>query len=405
MNPFLEPYRVLGRVINDGAHLKIALSELGAGPHGRTVKISYGVFENYAYLGLCVDSVAERPPKPAVRLIMQISFYARLFLDMPPAVCVNEAVSLAKIVGKGGAAGFLKAALRAFDESRVRVPEGLDGLVVKSNFPRFAAEELVARYGARASEIMLARSAGVCVRFVRGEERYRALPQMQTPFAHAAIFPNFTRDEGYERGDYTFQSVGSIAICSVVDTCARLLDACAAPGGKSVLLAERCGEVTACDVHPHRVALIESYARRMHAENVRAICRDSTVFCAAWEGAFDGVLVDAPCSGLGTVSENPDLPLRKNEGGMSEIMALQARILDACARYVKAGGCLYYSTCSVLDGENDGAVGAFLERHGEFAVEGADCPLPHEKTAYGLQFLPDTAFGAGFYVAKLRRRP
>ena len=394
---------MLRAVYGEGAHLKIALSELPAGEHGRTVKLCYGVLENDGYLGLCINQVAEKAPRPAIALAMKLALYATLFAELPRPVAVSEAVSLVKEIGKGGSAGFVNAALRRFDETKVTIPDGIEGLCVRSNFPRFAVERIVEVYGDRAESILLARSKGVSVRFKEHAENYLHFPRLDTPFEQVKIFPRFVRDGGFDRGEYTFQSVGSVAICDVIEPCESLLDACAAPGGKSVLLAEKCKSVTACELHAHRTALIESYCRRMHAENVTVRQADSALFEPAFEGAFDGVLCDVPCSGLGTVSENPDLPLRKNEGGMSELHALQTAILGNCARYVKSGGHLYYSTCSILPEENDGIVGAFLKAHREFVVENARSPLPHERTEYGLQFLPDTAFGAGFYVCKLRK--
>lgn len=402
MSVFSEPYRVLVRIYRDGAHLKAALAELPAGEHGRTVRLVYTVLEHDGYLGLCLKTAA-KTPKPAVRLILRIGLAAMLFADMPRPVAVNEAVMLVKETGKAGAAGFVNAFLRSFDDRAVCVPDGEAGLAVRSNFPPFAVHEIAARYGARAENILLAKSHGVSVRFVRNMQGYLSLPHTDTPFENVKLFKNFTRDEGFFAGDYTFQSVGSVAICAVAEPCGRLLDACAAPGGKSVLLAEKCKEVVALEIYPHRAALIESYRRRMHAENVAVHTADAAVFDPAYEEAFDGVLCDVPCSGLGTVCENPDLPLRKNEGTMSELCALQRAILQNCSRYVRRGGYLYYSTCTMLDAENDGAVGDFLEHNAGFEAVGAESPLPHEKTKYGLQFLPDTAYGAGFYVAKLRK--
>ncbi len=189
-----------------------------------------------------------------------------------------------------------------------------------------------------------------------------------------------------------------------MEPCGEFLDACAAPGGKSVLLSGKCDHVTACELHPHRVSLIESYGKRMGVGNVDAVQKDSSLFDPAWENTFDGILCDVPCSGLGTVAENPDLALRKCEEDLIGLGRVQLAILANCARYLKKGGVLYYSTCSVLPSENDGIVRKFLEAAVGYTAEETDCPLPHEKTAYGLQFLPDTAYGAGFYVAKLRRK-
>ncbi len=261
-----------------------------------------------------------------------------------------------------------------------------------------------AQYGGRAESIMAAKSHGVTVRFERGEEKYLTRPHIETPFEKVFIFPNFVRDDGFYEGDYTFQSVGSVAICNIVEPCKEFLDACAAPGGKSVLLSKKATRVTSCELHEHRVRLIESYISRMGAENVTVVQGDSSVFDPDLSERFDGVLCDVPCSGLGTVAENPDLPLRKSEEDLSSLRKTQLAILTNCARYVKKGGALYYSTCSILSEENDGIVGSFLKEETNFTAEEIDSPLSREKTQYGLQFLPDTAFGAGFYVCKMRKK-
>lgn len=403
MNVFYEPYRVLERVYQEGAHLKLALAELPEGEHGRTVKIAYGVLEHDGYLNLCIASVACKRPRPALALILKIALYCMLFADMPRPVAVNEAVALTKLLKKEGAAGFINAALRNFDETKVRIPEGLEGLAVRSNFPRFALRELTQKYGARAERIVTAKSAGVSVRFERNMDAYLSLPHLDTPFPSVKIFPHFVRDCAFFEGDYTFQSVGSVAVADVIEPCDLLFDACAAPGGKSVLLAKKCKRVIANELHAHRAALIESYCSRMKATNVKIETGDAACFHEAYEGAFDGVLCDVPCSGLGTVAENPDLPLGKDEGTMSELGALQRAILETCSRYVRPGGHLYYATCSILERENGGVVSAFLESHPAFSPQPCTSPLPHEREGFGLQFLPDVAFGAGFYVAKLRR--
>lgn len=180
------------------------------------------------------------------------------------------------------------------------------------------------------------------------------------------LFEHFSRDEGYDAGDYTFQSVGSAAICDVIEPCGELLDACAAPGGKSVLLSKKCGRVTAFELHAHRAELIRLYRERMGAKNVFERQHDSSVFCPEYEEKFDGVLCDVPCSGFGTVSENPDIKLFRKETDMVSLKETQGKILSACSRYVKAGGTLYYSTCSVFGEENDEIVREFLNANPNF---------------------------------------
>ncbi len=404
-NPFYDPYAVLSKVYGQGAHLKRALADTPVEElhRTRTVKTVYGVLENDAFLTLCLQSVAPKAPKQAVRIVMKIALYWLVFLQKPKYMVTDTAVALLKKLGKGGAAGFVNAALRAFDRARVALPQGDEGLAVTTPYPLYAIRRIRRAYGGRTEAIVRAKSCGVTVRFVRGEEAYLDRPHIRTPFPHVYIFERFTRDAAFFAGDYTFQSVGSIAICDVVEGCERMLDACAAPGGKSVLLAGKCAHVTACELHEHRAALIQSYCARMGADNVTALVKDSACFDPAFEGAFDGVLCDVPCSGFGTVCENPDLPLLKREEEVDLLPQTQLAILCNCARYVRAGGTLYYSTCSLFPEENDGVVGAFLKAHPAFCAQPIQSPLPHERCGYGIQFLPDTAYGAGFYVAKLRR--
>jgi len=395
---------VLLKIYSEGAHLKIALADtdLEELHRARTVKTVYGVLERDAYFSRCISSFAEKNPKQSVRVLLKISLYWLTVLQKPKYMVTDTAVELLKKLGKGGMAGFVNAFLRKFDAEKVTLPAGDEGLSVKYNVPLVAVRKIKAQYGGRAESIMGAKSRGVTVRFERGAERYADKPHLQTPFPDVLIFENFTRDEGYFAGDYTFQSVGSVAIASVVEPCEHLLDACAAPGGKSVLLSECCKEITACELHAHRVELIKQYCARMNVKNVMPVQADSSVFAADYGEAFDGVLCDVPCSGLGTLSENPDLALRTPD--FSSLNQAQSAILRNCSRYVKRGGFLYYSTCSLLQEENDDIVGAFLKANSGFEVVSAECPLDHIRTEYGLQFLPDTAFGAGFYVCKLRRK-
>ncbi len=403
-NPFYDPYRVLSKIYGEGAHLKIALAETDTEEafRARTVRTVYGVLERDAYLSLCIRTFAPKSPKQSVRIVLKIALYWLIDLKKPKYMVTDTAVSLLKQLGKGGTAGFVNAFLRRFDEAQVTLPAGDEGLAVKSNYPLFAVQKIKAEYGARAERILFAKSAGVTVRFERNEEKYLASPHRETPFEKVFCFENFTRDGGFFAGDYTFQSVGSVAIAETVEPCENFLDACAAPGGKSVLLAKKCKSVTACDLHAHRVELIRAYTERMRVSNVLPVQADSSVFRPEWESAFDGVLCDVPCSGSGTLSENPDIALR--EPDFKSLNADQKNILANCSRYVKAGGALYYSTCSLLKEENDGIVGEFLKAHSEFAREEIISPLDHVKTKFGLQFLPDKAFGAGFYVSKMRRQ-
>ena len=410
-NPIYDPYQILVKIYSGGAHIKQAIADtyIEEQHRARTVKIVYGVLEKEEYLQFCIAHYAKKAPKLAVRILLKIALYMLIFMDKKRYMVTDFAVELCKKLGKSAVSGLVNAILRRFDKAEVdaAVKKQKNGESIALCYPEFALQMLQKEYGkARAASIATATSAGVSVRFVKGEQAYLERAHTVTPFSQAYgnyIFENFVRDEGFDNGLYTFQSVGSIAICDVVVPCDSLLDACAAPGGKSVLLAGKCKSVTSFELHEHRVALIEAYKARMHVDNVRALQKDSSILDSEYLSAFDGVLCDVPCSGFGTVSENPDIKLNKSAEDIRALGKTQRAILAACSQYVKDKGYLYYSTCSVFAEENDNVVEWFLQNNPHFSVEQTDSPLEHEKKKYGLQFLPDRAYGAGFYVCKLRK--
>lgn len=403
-NPLTDPYLILAKVYSGGKYLKQAISETAVEPlnRARTTKICYGVLDKDVYLDYIIGVNTKTSPKAAVKLILKIALYMLEFMEKHDYMVVDSAVDLTKKLGKSGAAGFVNGFLRSY-----KIPQlpqnGADGLAIKCSTPLWLVKRLKRSYKTEAEQILSAPSLGQCVRFVRGEEEYLAREHIKTPFEGVYIFPNFTRDEKFFCGDYTFQSVGSVAICAAISPCERLLDACAAPGGKSVLLSEKCGQVVSCELHPHRKSLIEDYAARMGVENVTAVCADSTVFNPQFESAFDAALCDAPCSGTGVMAENPDIKLNRKEGDIASLNAVQAALLDNCAKYVKVGGLLYYSTCSILPEENDSIAVGFLNAHQDYELCIPDSPLAHRRTRYGVQFLPHISLGAGFYLTAFKR--
>lgn len=405
-NPIYDPYLILTKVYSDGAHLKQAIADtyIEEQYRARTVKIAYGVLENDVYFDFCIRRYADKAPKLAVRTILKISLYMLLFMDKKRYMVTDCAVDLCKKLGKSGVSGFVNAFLRRFNQADVDKEIAEKRLeYVACSCPEFAYKKLKKEYKNRAKEIALAKSKGVSVRFEKGEEKYLERAHIKTPFAGNYLFENFVRDDGYDKGEYTFQSVGSIAICDSIAPGEALLDCCSAPGGKAVLLSKKFKKVTAFELHAHRVELIRQYKARMGVENVEELQKDSAVFDADYEEKFDAVLCDAPCSGYGTLSENPDIKLFRKAEDFPALQKAQREILDTVSKYVKKGGALYYSTCSVFEEENDVQIGTFLKNHPDFVVETIESPLSHDKKKFGLQFLPDEAYGAGFYVCKLKR--
>lgn len=404
-NPLTDPFLILSKVYKEGAYLKQAISSTPVEPlnKARTVKICYGVMERNLWLDTVIAQNAQKPPKQTVKIILKIAIYMLECMGKHDYMVVDHAVQLTKKLGKEGAAGFVNAFLRSY--KLPELPERTDErLVLECSAPLWLVKKLRRSYKGEAENILKAESPGVCVRFERGAEKYLDKSHTDTPYDGVYIFKNFVRDEGFFAGDYTFQSVGSVAIASAISPVDSVLDACAAPGGKSVLLAKKCNSVTSCELHAHRVELINAYAQRMGAENITAMQADSAEFNADFESRFDAVLVDAPCSGTGVINENPDIKLFRKESDISELSQLQLKILNNCARYVKSGGTLYYSTCSILPEENDSVAHDFLEGNPDFELSIPDSPLCHNVTKYGLQFLPHISLGAGFYLTKFTKK-
>ena len=411
LTTFYDAYCVLGKVYGEGAYLKQALADTPVEEKNRalTTKLCYGVLENDALLTYFIGVLSPKSPKAAVKIVLKIAMYAIKFLQKRPYAVIDNAVELVKKMGKGGVGGYVNAVLRRFAEREIPLPENdFERLCVQYSYPAFAVKRLIAEYGReRAESILAANGGGSTLVFygADGKEYLRSLgvPYRETPFENVFSASGFVRNADYDKGIYTFQSVGSAAVCAAVESGKTLLDACAAPGGKSVNLSRRFEKVTACEVHPHRAKLIETYAARMHRENISVEVKDSSVFEPRFAGAFDAVLCDVPCSGFGVAFENPDIKLNKNEGDLQNLVLLQRRILQNCAAYVKKGGYLYYSTCSYFEEENSANAERFLKENPAFSLCEAESPLAHEKKKCGIQFLPDAA-GGGFFFAKFRRR-
>lgn len=220
------------------------------------------------------------------------------------------------------------------------------------------------------------------------------------------------RDADFVGGKFSIQSESSMMAVMAVDPKPgmQILDACAAPGGKSCLMAEMMngsGRVQAWEIHAHRTDLIAAQAKRLRLENVRPMNRDAMKPREELIGAMDAVLLDAPCSGLGVIAEKPDVKYRVTEESVEELVQTQAKLLDAVAPYVKKGGTLVYSTCSILKDENVRQAEAFLQRHPEFELVKLPESIPEQFRQYedvGLQLLPYRDHVEGFYICRMRRK-
>lgn len=412
INCFYDCYTILNKVYSDGSFLKQALADTVIEEKNRalTVKICYGVLDKDAELSYYITKLCDKNPKLAIRTILKISFYSIKYLNKHVYAVTQNAVELTKKLGKGGASGFVNAVLRKFSTTDIPLPKGeIAFLSVKYSYPDFIVKELIKDYGKdRAEKIMASQNLETTLAFYGcdgGEYlKERKVEFEQTSFENVYSCKNFVRNEDYDKGIYTFQSLGSVAVCDAIEGGNELLDCCSAPGGKSIRLSYKFKKVTSFDIYPHRVKLISEYKRRMHVDNVYESVEDSSKFNPVYENAFDVVLCDAPCSGAGVFNDNPDMKLFRSENALTELNDLQKSILNNVSCYVKKGGFLYYSTCSILHRENMTIINSFLSDKTDFELVEISSPLQAEKGFGYLQFLPDVSGGLGFFVCKMKRK-
>jgi 16S rRNA (cytosine967-C5)-methyltransferase len=220
--------------------------------------------------------------------------------------------------------------------------------------------------------------------------------------------------DSFKKGYYQVQDESSMLVAHIIEPIAgeRILDVCSAPGGKTTHIAELMGnqgEIVARDIHPHKLKLVEESCSRLGVDIVRTELYDAMLLDEESIEKFDKVLLDAPCSGLGVLRRKPDLRWKKEQDNFNELAKLQREMLEMGSKYVKPGGILIYSTCTINKTENIEVIKAFLSGSQEFQLESIIGQIPEKlvcESAYKgyLELFPNTHGTDGFFIAKLRKR-
>jgi len=411
INYFYDCYQILNKVYSQNSYIKQAINGTFIEEKNRalTIKTCYGVLDKDIELSYYINYLTEKSPKLVIRTILKISMYAIKYLEKKEYAVTKNAVELTKKLGKGGASAFVNAFLRKFIKTEFTFPsDRLESLSIKYSYPLFAVKELEKDFSLeRLEQILSAKNEKTCLSFYETDGK-KYLENLgvefeETPFENVFLAKNFVRNSDYDLGVYTYQALGSVAICDVVEKGGTLLDCCSAPGGKSIRLSHKFNIVRSWDIHEHRVNLIKEYAERMKRTNITAEIKDAKVFDKQFVSKFSAVLCDVPCSGIGVVNDNPDIKLNREEANIKELNVEQLAILKTASKYVEKGGYLYYSTCSIFNSENIEIVKAFLSQNDCYKICKIDSKLPHEDVLGTNLFLPDISGGLGFYVAKLKR--
>ncbi len=405
MKALVQAYHALSDIYLKGSWISEAIKKQGAPllESKGSYRLVYGVVEHEYLYEYRISRLVEKSPKAAVKILLKMGMYLLDESTLPDYAAVNEIADTAKKVGKGGVCAFVNAVLRRYaKEGKTLYPTEPDLLLsVRANLPLWLVKRYQKELGADAEKRLTApRSVKTHVRpaFSFGKKAlYKALSERNATFEKteygAYIGEVGAISDLLKEGKATVMSWGSADICSALDNPENLLDLCAAPGGKSVYIAEKFGiKVIACDLYEHRATLIRAYAERMKVKDIQVCVQDGRVLREEWMDAFSAVLLDAPCSGLGSLASNPDIVLNRTEKAFADIINTQKQLLSVACRYVKKGGVLLYATCSDLPSENADLVREFLQAHAEFTLE---------KQRYTD---PEAGGGESYYYARMRKQ-
>lgn len=381
--------------------------------------------------------------QPWVHQLLRMSMYQLLWLDRIPAhAVVNEAVKIAKKKGHQGISGMvngvLRNVLRKQDELKpelIALATEAETFSVRYSFPEWLVERWLNVYGAEVTEHILSASnesphSSIRVNTMKTtpqaviqELEAAGLQASLSPIAPAGINVekggHLAALSGFQQGDWSLQDESSMLVAEVLQPKPgmKVLDACAAPGGKSMHIGELMegkGMLLSNDLHEHKRKLIEEQAARLGLQHIQTSSQDAVKLSETLEPqSFDAVLLDAPCSGFGVIRRKPEIKWTKQPEDVTDIAKIQAQLLDAMSGLVKPGGVLVYSTCTIAEEENEAQVASFLARHAEYSLD-AQWPesllnalqkrgIVHESFNGQLQLLPHHANSDGFYIARLKR--
>lgn len=391
----------------------------------------YGVTERRLTLDYILSLFSDRKPEEIdrdVKTAIHIGLYQIFFMDkVPESAAVNESVALlrrfyAKKNSEGFANAVLRSAIRGKDKIRYpdRRKETVKYLSVYYSVSEWLSGELVSIYGAEKAEVILASSnshpsSALSVNTLKITRDALILKLREngivcTEAGYSPVGIKIEESVAYEKlslfDSLFFVQDEASQLCAAVlgakpGEC--ILDACASPGGKSFRSAidmENKGRVLSCDLHKNKLSLIESGAKRLGISIIETKEQNGSVFEPSL-GLFDRVLCDVPCSGFGVIAKKPEIRYKSKED-VSRLPLLQSAILDNCSRYVKDGGTLVYSTCTILPEENEKITDAFLSSHPEFSY--VPFTAAGKKTDGKLTLLPGASGTDGFYISKFIKR-
>lgn len=386
-------------------------------------RISEGTLERMLEMDMILNQFSKtkvKKMKPVIRNILRMSVYQIKYMDsVPDSASCNEAVKLAVRRGLGGLKGFVNGVLRNISRNKdqIRYPleekEPEEYLSVTCSVPLWIVQQWTQEYGYDRTKQMcqsFLESAPLSIRTNLQQttpqhlkeklEKEGVSVEENSEFSYAFFISGYDRLdalEAFREGLFSVQDMASMYVAEAADVQpgAYVIDVCAAPGGKSMHLAEKLqgtGMVEARDLTEYKVDLMEENIARCQLKNMKAVQWDATMKDADSVEKADVVIADLPCSGLGVMGRKPDIRYRVTPEDVQALAALQRKILSVVQEYVKPGGTLVYSTCTVTRAENDGNVQWFGEQYPEFQFENMR------------QLYPGEGRHDGFFIAKWKKQ-
>lgn len=432
-------FKVLCDIEKNNNYSNIAINkhfknlEISDMDRGLATELIYGVIENKYYLDYIINKLSKIKVKKMstyVKIFLRMGTYQILFLDsISDYAAVNETVKLSKKYDKKSS-GFINAILRNEIRSKdtimdITEEDSVKYLSIKYSYNSWIIKNWIDNFGQEFTEDLLEANnekPSIYIRTntlkVSREELIEKLNAMgivclKVPMVEEAIkvekMKNIEKNELFKAGLFTIQDISSMMVGKVINPKkdSSVLDVCSAPGGKSTHLAtlmNNTGKVIARDIFEHKLKLIKATVNRLGIKNVCVEKFDASEVDENSIGKFDYVLADVPCSGLGIIRRKPEIKYKKEEE-LKDITSIQKKILENASKYVKIGGNLVYSTCTIQDVENIDIITSFIEKNNNFEltpIDTVNVDFDNQDKGY-LKIYPNIHGIDGFFIAKLKR--
>lgn len=422
-----------GKYINLAYKNNEKLDRLEKRDRAYVMRILYGVTEkNYTLNWLLQKVLSNKRIKPWLNAILKIGTYQIYFMRIEDKEAIEQAKLLCGKYVSDELCGFVTAVLSKLSENKNEYnpetyvfPSTTQRLSVMYSYPEWLIDMWIRDYGHDTAMSLLesdtaersinlrisSKKSSDAVIAALSESKINCENGMLLNTVKISDTVNIEKLDLYKDGIITAQGIGSMLTVNALDVKndSTVLDTCAAPGGKTFYIAEKTkNTVESCDIHEHRVELIQKGVERLGLTNVNSVCRDMTQKVDEYVNGFDRVLIDAPCSGYGMINSKPDIKNNAVCGESEQLAEIQANLLNTCSEYVKVGGILVYSTCTVSKQENENVVKAFISQHPEFELIDISGIIP-DVLNYSVDngmilLLPSRHNADAFFISALRRK-